>query len=719
MLKFINLLGQRKVMFTCFRRNQVNELNVAKLAGSVAELSAFRHKDHAINSTIINMAQRYVGSNNLNLLMPFGQFGTRLHGGNDAACPHHISTAIHPLARLLFNPKDDILLNYIKDGGQLVEPVFYYPILPTVLVNGAEGDGNEWSSRIPNYNPREIVQNLKLLINGEQTKPMLPYFKNFRGQIDKIDATTVITSGEVSIIDDNTIEITELPISVWTQAYKETVLEPSLQKQKIIDYNEHHTDTKVRFVVKMNTEQFNVASNVGFHDYFKLQKPLSLDKMVLFDQNGCLKRYDNVNEILLEFYKVRIGLYIKRKEYMEGMLEAGILKIKNILRFITEKKEGKIKLDCLTKAEIDVILQNNNYNTDPIEKWRQQILENNSFDYLLTMPIVTREKNEEIISQLRTKEIELDALKVKTPNQLWLDDMDQFINELDKLEQNEKEEEMNAQSSKEDNFSSKNFRRVNFEIDQSMISKTKTSKIASNAGVNAEKREVINANEKVFKKSNNKRVKQEITNKVENASELQESAFLLGIENFDKPVAKDTQVSNVKSILKLDENLQPKNAVEMSTHSGPQLKDISNINFNNKAKNGVKKNQKKPIVIQSNKITTYFENKPTERNDIMERPGLLVETEINLPKTEKRKLKRVLIFDSDDDEEINVMEKSKKLDLNQASYVVISSDEENRIPSKQPISITCLSSDEDISVDMKDCFAKKNTIDDDDLFEIL
>lgn len=276
--------GQRKVMFTCFKRNLVREIKVAQLAGSVAELSAYHHGEHSLMSTIVNLAQNFVGSNNINLLLPIGQFGTRLHGGKDSASARYIFTALHPLTRLLFNPKDDPLFAYINDDGIRVEPEWYCPILPTVLVNGAEGIGTGWSTKVPNYNPREIIANLKRLINHEDTVPMRPFYKNFRGQIDQIDDVRVATSGEVAVIGENTIEITELPIGVWTQVYKESVLESFLHGQDeqatcITDYREYHTDTTVRFVVKMTTEQFNAAQRVGLHKFFKLQKTISLNSM--------------------------------------------------------------------------------------------------------------------------------------------------------------------------------------------------------------------------------------------------------------------------------------------------------------------------------------------------------------------------------------------------------------------------------------------------------
>lgn len=200
--------GQRKVLYSCFKRNLVKELKVAQLAGSVAELSAYHHGEASLMSTIINLAQNYVGSNNINLLLPIGQFGTRLHGGKDAASPRYIFTALSPLTRLLFNAKDDPLFNYLNDDGLKVEPEWYCPIIPTVLVNGAEGIGTGWSTKIPNYNPREIIQNLKRMIKGQDPLPMEPFYKNFRGKIEQLDDVRVLINGKIAVIEDNTIEIT-------------------------------------------------------------------------------------------------------------------------------------------------------------------------------------------------------------------------------------------------------------------------------------------------------------------------------------------------------------------------------------------------------------------------------------------------------------------------------------------------------------------------------
>lgn len=148
---------------------------MAQLAGSVAEHSAYHHGEASLNSTIINLAHNFVGSNNINLLRPIGQFGTRLQGGKDAASSRYIFTQLSKLAKFIFHPQDEPILKFLRDDNQKIEPEWYIPILPMVLVNGAEGIGTGWSTKIPNYNPRELVQNLKRMMRGEDIKPMVSF----------------------------------------------------------------------------------------------------------------------------------------------------------------------------------------------------------------------------------------------------------------------------------------------------------------------------------------------------------------------------------------------------------------------------------------------------------------------------------------------------------------------------------------------------------------
>ncbi|XP_068119452.1 DNA topoisomerase 2-alpha [Hyperolius riggenbachi] len=457
--------GQRKVLFTCFKRNDKREVKVAQLAGSVAEMSAYHHGEASLMMTIINLAQNFVGSNNINLLQPIGQFGTRLHGGKDAASPRYIFTMPSTLSRLLFPQLDDSILKFIYDDNQKVEPEWYIPIIPTVLVNGAEGIGTGWSCKIPNYDVREIVNNIRRMLDGEEPQPMLPSYKNFKGVIQELGPNQYIINGEVSVLDKNTVEISELPVRTWTQNYKEQVLEPMLNGTEktpplITDYKEYHTDTTVKFIIKMTEEKLVESETAGLHKVFKLLSPLTCNSMVLFDHTGCLKKYETVMDILREFFELRLRYYGLRKDWLLGMLTAEASKLSNQARFILEKIEGKIVIENKPKKELIQMLVQRGYDSDPVKTWKQtqekeeagELLEEEEteasttgpdFNYLLNMPMwyLTKEKKDELCKQRDSKIAELEELKKKTPSDLWNHDLATFIEELERVEQKQKEDE--------------------------------------------------------------------------------------------------------------------------------------------------------------------------------------------------------------------------------------------------------------------------------------
>ncbi|XP_064478636.1 DNA topoisomerase 2-alpha-like [Ornithodoros turicata] len=464
--------GQRKVLFTCFKRNLKREIKVAQLAGSVAEHSAYHHGEVSLMATIINLAQNFVGSNNINLLLPIGQFGTRLQGGKDAASPRYIFTMPSPIARCVMPSFDDPILHYLFDDNLRIEPEFYIPILPMVLVNGAEGIGTGWSTKVPNYNPRAIVANIRRMLAGEEPQPMKPWFKNFRGTIDQVESQKFLISGEVSLLSSTTIEITELPVRTWTQTYKEQVLETMLHGSEkvpalITDYKEYHTDTTVRFVVTMTEEKLSRARDEGLHKVFKLQTTLSTSCMVLFDSNGVLSSYSTPDEILREFFTTRLEAYKKRKAYMMGLLEAETKKLENQARFILEKIEGVVKVENRRKVEMIRTLVDRGYDADPLIEWKKQLKQKQgeeeeeqddgaesqgeeerdesaeSYNYLLGMPLwsLTRERKEDLLKKRDEKRAELEALRKKSPEHLWEEDLTAFEAKLDEVEKQEREDE--------------------------------------------------------------------------------------------------------------------------------------------------------------------------------------------------------------------------------------------------------------------------------------
>ncbi|CAF0724246.1 unnamed protein product [Didymodactylos carnosus] len=508
--------GQRKIMYVCFTKNIIREIKVAQLGGKVAEYSAYHHGEISLTKTIVGLAQNFVGSNNINLLVPAGQFGTRINGGDDAASARYIFTKLSPLALALFNKNDEALLTYLNEDGMSIEPEWYCPLIPTVLVNGATGVGTGYSTDVLNYDPMTLVNNMRYYIREEKQrkgivssypntitlKELIPSYKNFTGEIKLLenDRTRGVINGVCSKLDDQTIEITDLPIGIWTQTYKENTLEHMLNPKDgtaplILDYKEYHTDTTVRFVVKMTKEALASYIQQGLHKVFKLQKSFKLTNMVLFDHNNVLRLYNNVEEICEEFFTTRLYMYVKRKEYMVGSLESICLKLDNIARFIKEKIENVISVENKKILKVIEMLVEHKYDRDPEKVWHeeakkkfnidiQQITTSSSnsddvlqdmqqkqedeeeandaarsttsagattnlvdtkyYDYLINMSLrnLTKEKREDILKEQKTKHDVLNTLKNKTPEDLYEEDLNNFENEYKKQIAKEKIDDM-------------------------------------------------------------------------------------------------------------------------------------------------------------------------------------------------------------------------------------------------------------------------------------
>ncbi|CAD5233794.1 unnamed protein product [Bursaphelenchus xylophilus] len=465
--------GQRKVMFTCFKRADKKEVKVAQLAGAVGEMSAYHHGEQSLMMTIINLAQDYVGSNNINLLMPNGQFGTRLLGGKDSASPRYIFTQLSPVAKTLFPPADEHVLRFLFEENQKIEPEWYCPIIPMVLVNGAEGIGTGWSTKIPNYNPRDIVKNIRRLIQGEELVKMQPWYKKFNGTISQIDSQRFACSGEIAIVNDDTVEITELPVKTWTQNYKENVLEPMMDgtpdKPALInDFKEYHTEETVKFLVKFAPGKLREAERQGLHNVFKLTTVINTTSMVLFDAAGVLRTFSSPEQICMEFFDTRKVKYIERKAFLEGMLQAQSDRLSEQARFILMKIKNEIHIENKKKQAIIEQLIKHDFKPDPVKQWKdvqrrkelemcgevdmedeEENEENENdqlsrkvsdYDYLVGMAIwkLSMEDKDKLLAESEAKKDELKVLQSKSWDVLWEEDLKVFEEALEKQEKKEK-----------------------------------------------------------------------------------------------------------------------------------------------------------------------------------------------------------------------------------------------------------------------------------------
>jgi len=423
--------SQRKIIYSCFKRNLYKEIRVAQLAGYVSENAAYHHGEASLQGAIIGMAQSFIGSNNINILEPNGQFGTRIMGGSDAASSRYIHTELNKLTDYIFPKEDFPVLNYMEDDGLKVEPHYYVPIIPMVLVNGMTGIGTGFSTNIPCFNPEDICQNIKNILSNKEFKTMNPWFRSFKGSIIKTGDKTYMSKGSYNVIDNKTIEITELPIGRWTEDYKEIlnkmVIERSGKNEGkgiIIDYENQSTDHSVYFKVYLkhgylSTAQWSEDDIDKIEKDFKLTttKHTNLTNIHLYNEDNTITKYDDVETIMREYCRVRLNLYKKRKDYLLESLSASISLLNAKCKFILHIITGDIIIQKRTKE--DIIQQLTEKEFSPINK---------SFDYLLKLPIYTlsQEEIDKLMKEKNDLTEEYNDLQNMIVNDMWLEELHLF-----------------------------------------------------------------------------------------------------------------------------------------------------------------------------------------------------------------------------------------------------------------------------------------------------
>ena len=396
--------SQRKVMYSCFQRNLTAEMKVAQLAAYVAEKSAYHHGEVSLADTIVKLANDYTGSNNLNLLEPCGQFGTRLMGGKDASQTRYIFTRLTPEARNVFDPRDDAILTYLDDDGRSIEPEFYMPTLPMILVNGSEGIGTGFSCYVPPFNPRDIRNNILNFLDGNPIKRMKPWFRGFKGKVFEQDDDSWITQGVWSTIG-RTVKVTELPPGRWTQDYKEH-LDTLVEKKIISGFTNNSTTENVDFLI----QDYNGKDAIKD---LKLQKTFRTSNMHLFHPTKGIHKYESPEMILKDFITLRREYYNKRKEYLIKVLEAKSKMCDYKSRFVSMVINGDIVVFRRKKQDLE------NQLSDLFPEV------NGSYDYLLNIKTVqyTDESVRELLAQSKQAKTELEIMKSTSPISMWKNDI--------------------------------------------------------------------------------------------------------------------------------------------------------------------------------------------------------------------------------------------------------------------------------------------------------
>ncbi len=401
--------SQRKIIHYMLKKNIVKEIKVGQLSGYISAETAYHHGEASLQQTIINLAQDYIGSNNINLLIPEGQFGSLTDNGHDAASPRYIYTYLNNITTDIYNKLDLPLMNYLIDENQIIEPDWFIPIIPMVLVNGAEGIGTGYSTFIPSYNPNDIINNLLLMIDNKEPNRLFPYYRGFTGTVKQVNEHfTVCGRYKMEVGNNkNILKIECLPIGTSINNYIDflTKLE---QEKKIKKFSNNSKNEDVCFHIELIKESKDIVKD------FKLSKKINLTNMHLFNRYSQLNKYTTELDIIYEFFDIRMEFYQKRKDYITNELKEQTDLLKNKIKFIKGYIKGNIRINNIKKVEIEKQL-----------KELQFMTVNNTYDYLTNLPIIAL--TEERITELKNKyddiKRELETIQNKTIKQLYREDL--------------------------------------------------------------------------------------------------------------------------------------------------------------------------------------------------------------------------------------------------------------------------------------------------------
>lgn len=426
-------ISLRKILYSAFKKNLTSEIKVAQFSGYVSEHSGYHHGEASLNAAIVGMAQNFVGSNNINLFVPNGQFGSRLLGGKDSASERYIFTQLNKITRAIFPEHDDKILQYLNDDGLIVEPLYYAPIVPMVLVNGSKGIGTGFSTEILCYNPLEIMNYLKHKLNEIQpVQEFLPYYEGFKGTISKISESKFLVKGRYEKVAADKIRVTELPVGYWTDDFKEYLeaLTENVDKNGkkvtpvVKDYDDMSRDTTVDFVITLTKGKIEELEAVqldngcnGLEKQFKLYTTCTTTNMHLFDAQDKLKKYEKVSEIIDDYFITRFNMYEQRKKYLIDTLARQMVILSNKSKYIKEVLDGTIDLRKKKREQVIDMLKGKKYHLKADEE---------DYKYLIKLPMdaVTEENVAALEKETKQKAEELEVVKNKTIHKMWLDELE-------------------------------------------------------------------------------------------------------------------------------------------------------------------------------------------------------------------------------------------------------------------------------------------------------
>lgn len=410
----------RKIIETAYKTWKTgNEkpMKVFQLTGKVSNQTYYHHGDMSLNGAIIGMAQSF--KNNLPLLDDIGQYGSLR--SPSAGAPRYISTRLTDNFKLIY--KDFDLLTPKYEEGYEIEPQYFLPIIPMVLINGGSGIAVGYSSNIINRSPNDIIDNCIAILEGKRPKKIKPYLNGFNGNYidDKEVNNKWVITGNYDILNTSTVRITEIPPSMTYEKW-EAHLEKLLDDKKVKSYDDNSIGDNIDYTIKMEREVLSslLKQDDGIIKLFKLSEN-QYEFFTTLDEKGKLRLFSSANDIVKYFVDFRLKYYDKRKKFLLNKIENDILVLDNKALFVKAILDGKIVINNKSKVEIEKQIK-------PLKLDKKE----DSYDYLLRMPInsLTKENWQKLQADQKDKKKYHAEVKKSKPKDIYIQELKDLKSKL-------------------------------------------------------------------------------------------------------------------------------------------------------------------------------------------------------------------------------------------------------------------------------------------------
>jgi DNA topoisomerase-2 len=404
---------QRKIIHISnqiWKNGSEKTLKVFQLSGKVASDCYYHHGDMSLSNAIITMAQKF--KNNAPLLEEDGQFGSLR--SPQAGAPRYVGTKLSENFRLIY--KDFDLLKFKEEEGESIEPEYFLPIVPTVLLNGSSGIAVGFASNVLNRDIKLIIDSCLRVLSGEAPGEIKPSLNGFKGDYiqDTENNKRWIIRGKFDRSNTSTVKISELPPSMTYEKY-EDILDKLVDDKVIVGYDDNCKDN-IDYTIKFT------RSDLGKFDDDKLVKLLKLEEssteiFSTLDERGKLMIFECTEDIIKYFVEFRLSYYHKRKQHLLDKMNRELKILSNRGRFIKAILDEKLKVNNVSKTEI--IRQ--------IEEMKLEMIDG-SYDYLLRMPIysLTKEVFEKLKADFLEKKEEIKIMEATEPKEMYVDDLNEL-----------------------------------------------------------------------------------------------------------------------------------------------------------------------------------------------------------------------------------------------------------------------------------------------------